>query len=810
MREILLVIKGNFRKNKGTYIGIAIMMFIVAVSLTAVISVLLNTHKRDWELMESSGFGHIIAGMKYSDSAQSFEDYKADCEAVAEEIRACKDVEKVDVIDILLFRIHDVNGGTGNSTSYVINIGNPIFNYNIYDENGDQIENIELNSGEIIVPISFKELYDCEIGDNVILTSESIYDVDENGDQKEYSYKVVAYMEDPYMGGSVMGIKTMFISDEDFNQLFEEEFLGTAVSLSIFQDPKSDMSITEFDAMLNSETEYSTKTWFTINRTQSNTYMTLIINIFSAVLILFVVMIVVATMIVLSNNISSSIEQDFVNIGILKAVGLTNAKLKISLMLGYLIAIGISSVAGMVLSTPLIAVINKLITPTVGLYGDNTPRLLFSFGILVVIFFVFVAFIFIKLTNISKISPVRAINLGREDVHFSSLFKLPISKKIFATSLAYRQITSGKKQYVGVTLITAILIFFMVSMTEVCIWFGNGGENLYKSFSTIEYDMYVTMIGDETFDEVHDIIMEYDSGAIEFIYSNRYILMNDTQIASTICDKPEFYNVYKGRTCTYDNEIVITEYLVKNYGIDIGDTVKINIDGNTDEFIVTGYFTCANDAGKCIGLNYDGFAKLSDDNVTEEEMEAEENEDIIWQYTRAYKLSDSSKAREIVSVISEKYDETEAIAEKVDYIGGIEPVVVGIYGITVIIYVIAGIFVAVTVAMICSKLFAKEKQDNGVYKAMGLTSNKLRGMFATRFAIVAVIGSLVGLLIVKIFSNMVIGFAFSTFGLYNFKTTVNPISAVVPIVVMTLLYYAFAWVSSKKIKKLTPRVLIVE
>ncbi len=810
MREILLVIKGNFRKNKGTYIGIAVMMFIVSITLTSVISVLLNTHKRDWELMESTGFGHIIAGMKYGDDIETYEEYKEMSVLTADDIRDCKDVEKVDVIDTLYFRIADINGGEGNSSIFVIDSENPTIDYNIYDEAANLINDFKLKSGEIIVPVSFKQIYNCKVGDEVILISESVADADENGKQKEYKYTIAAYMEDPYMGASIMGIKTLLLSTEDFNQFYADDFLGKGIILSIFQEKDSDMTITEFGGMLNAKTAYAAKTFFTLDRSQSNTYMTMLINIFAAILIIFAVMIVVATIIVLSNNISSSIEQDFVNLGILKAVGLTNSKLKFSLMMGYLIAILASSLLGIILSVPLIGVINNLITPMVGLYGDNSPQVLLSLGVLGIIFVILVAFILVKLIKISRISPVKAINSGREDVHFSSLFRLPISKKVFGTSLAYRQITSGKKQYVGVTLITAILVFFMVTMTEMCVLFGNGEDFLRNNFSTIDVDMFATMYGEENYEEVNDIIREYDPEANEFIYGNSYILMNDTQIACTVCDKPELFKVYEGRTCTYDNEILITEYLVKHYGIDIGDTVELNINGNVGEFIAVGYFASGNDAGKCIGMNYYAYEALRYANKTEEIEAEREDESIIWAYNRSYKLSDPDKADEIVAAITEKYDENEAVISETDYMEGTEPILAGIYGITILIYVIAGVFVAVTVAMICSKLFAKEKQDNGVYKAMGLTSGKLRNMFAMRFVIVGFIGAVLGVVLVYVLANAIVGVIFDSFGLYNFTLVLNPLSIVVPIVVMAVLYYVFAKLSSKKLKKLTPRVLIVE
>lgn len=37
MREIITVIKGNFRKNKGSYISITLLMLVVSLAITAVL-----------------------------------------------------------------------------------------------------------------------------------------------------------------------------------------------------------------------------------------------------------------------------------------------------------------------------------------------------------------------------------------------------------------------------------------------------------------------------------------------------------------------------------------------------------------------------------------------------------------------------------------------------------------------------------------------------------------------------------------------------------------------------------------------------
>ena len=48
------------------------------------------------------------------------------------------------------------------------------------------------------------------------------------------------------------------------------------------------------------------------------------------------------------------------------------------------------------------------------------------------------------------------------------------------------------------------------------------------------------------------------------------------------------------------------------------------------------------------------------------------------------------------------------------------------------------------------------------------------------------------------------------FGMYNFSSSLNVVAAIVPIVFMSLVYYLFSYIVSRKMKKVTPRVLITE
>ncbi len=800
MREILTVIKGNFRKNKGSYISVAILMFVVSVALTTAFSVIVNTNKRDSEQMDAVGLGNIMAAIDYQYEDQPMDEYYAFCEELANKMLAVDGVERIDQIPTVVMNIVDVNGEDGNGSIFIYDYKSEYLTYNIYGENDKLLEDFKLNEGEIIVPVSFKSLYNTKIGDKVTL---NLVTWKSNEDETQHTYKIVAYMEDPYMGSSVMGIKTLLLCEEDIASLCEKDFSkeGNSFVFSVYKSEDSNMSDAELEAKLNQETSYAGYTWITLTKAQAYNYMTMITNIFAGILVAFIVMLVVATIIVLGHNISSSIEHDFVNLGILKAVGMSNNKLKLSIMLGYLFAGLVGANIGVPVSIPLIAAINKLTRPVIGIYADSTPALMETIITLVAIFVIITVFIAVKLIKVSRITPVSAINGGRKNVHFSSLFKLPISKKCLGTSLAYRQLVSGKKQYIGAVIITAILTLFMVMISDMCIYFSDE-DNINDMFAPVEYDMYTYVTDDQNWEDkladAEDIMAKYTDYK-KFFYSSRYVLLNDTQIWCGINSEPDYVkNVYEGRTCTYDNEIVITEYMTENYGLEIGDKVTISLDGKSADYMVSGYYQCTNDVGKNITMSLEGYYRLVG--------EPEEG-------TRlgcVYDLEDDDKAEEIFEEITAKYSEEEVYFGYDTDFSGDDVIILALYGITILIYILSGVFVAITVVLVCAKIFAKEKQDYGIYKAMGFTSSRLRRQFAVRFVICAFIGAILGIICTLLFSDVMLSVILKMFGMYNFSSSINIVAAIVPVVFMSVVYYLFSYIVSRKMKKVTPRVLITE
>lgn len=125
-------------------------------------------------------------------------------------------------------------------------------------------------------------------------------------------------------------------------------------------------------------------------------FMLVLQNAFSGLLIAFVIVLLFVVMIVLSHSISSAVEADYVNMGILKTVGFTGSSLRRIQMIQYLSVILAGILIGGILAVPLSRFVSSATLTTTGVRipeGLPVGPCLLAF---VVIILILAGFIFLK------------------------------------------------------------------------------------------------------------------------------------------------------------------------------------------------------------------------------------------------------------------------------------------------------------------------------------------------------------------------------------------------------------------------------
>ncbi|HCW04250.1 MAG TPA: ABC transporter permease [Clostridium sp.] len=800
VKYITTVIKGNIRKNKGVYIGIFLLMMLVSITFYSIITFYINSNKRVEEGMEANGFGDMLAALRPD---MELKKLQIEPETIANNIRSCEDVSEVKLSDVIYTMVNDCNGHSSKNNVFILSQDDKSIHYTQYDEKGKVI-NKKLEQGELSVPTSYIEMYNCKIGDTIVL----------GNDNNSRSYKVASYFEDPYMGASLMGVKTILTSEESFKEMLDiakgykiedkDIIFESSKLLNIKKKENSTLNYIEFEKELNSKSDFAAYCSISISKEQAHEYMMMLSNIFSAILILFVIIFLVATFIVLGHNIKSGIELDYTNIGILKAVGMTNGNLRTTIIIGYLSAAFAGILVGIPISIPVVKFLSQVTMPSSGLFVSSKMNPLLIIVSTVVMLLMIVGFILIKTVKLKRVTPLKAIQGGLNNVHFSSRLKLPVSKKLLNTSLAYRQFVSEKKQYIAVIIITALLTACIIMMNDACRWVNND-DTMTNMFSVAKSDINAKYISPEVEARADEIIGSYTNYE-KYKSTSQYMLFDDLLMYCNIIDRPEFLStIMEGRTCLYDNEILITPLMADGFNLKIGDEVNINKDGREETFLVSGIYNSASDVGKNFTMSYEGYKKFIDEDDARNKLA-----------NVSYLVNDRTVVAKIIGEMSKEYEKgvdfamVDAHSAEAGVLDQLAVIQLATNGITVLIYVLGAIFVIITVSIVCGKIVSKEKRDYGIYKSLGLTSKNIRIQLAIRFVVSAVIGSIIGIVLDLMLSGYLFSLVFESFGIYNYENEFSSLSAIIPIVFMAVIFALAAYVKSARVKTVDARVLIVE
>lgn len=781
--DILTILKANIRHQKGSFFSIFILMLIVSLSLTAVLTISVNSHKSDEEALEHAGFGDML--VLITNNGQ---------EGVGELIQKVEnheEVEKVQAIPAVCGDFKEINGESSSNSVMLEQYDPSDLDFRILDESGTEYitEPERLKAGEMYLPACYSTSYHCKVGEKITFKTM----------KNSMTYTIKGFFEDPFMGSSMMGVKTILVSDADMEEMLKNIQEKTADSLSegmvlnIFQKENSNLSYLKFQQALNKDTGVTGYAWLSMGTSQAIGYMLILINIFSGSLLVFIALLLVITLIIMSHSIGSSIEMEYVNLGVLKSLGVTQGKLKIVLMLQYLLGAALGAVLGVPLAIPVIKIINQITTPVVGILTPNHLAHIPCFSALLAVLGFLLLFIWLKLRKLKEITPVQAISGGKESVYFSSRLEMPVRKRGMSFWLAFRQLTSNGKQYISAGVITGLLVFFMIMMGHMDAWMGEDGKEFSQIFDATRYDLRVHCYNEELQEAVDNTIESYSKIEKKYQMQNIYLMLEGCQTMCLVCEAPEeIGSVLEGRTCQYDNEILVTEFVADDLGLQIGDTVTIAANDKKEEYMISGIYQCANDMGNNFAMSKAGYERIGNQSLGE-----------------VYCLKDGEQAEKIAEKLNEVYgSELKVSANGV--FEGMDEIVSAVNALSVLVYALAVIFALVVISLVCGKIFAKERQDYGIYKAMGFASGNLRLQFAIRFTIVSLFGSILGVILTFLLMNKCVDVLLSYAGVSQVETEIEWISVFIPVGMMAVVFFLFSYWKAGKIKRVQPRILISE
>lgn len=780
--EILTLLSANMRRHKGSLIGVLLLVLIAAAALGTVLSVWTNSGEYVKNEMERAGFGELTTWVSNV----------PDISELSAEIENIPEVEHV-TAQTLIFSNYKVSGGESDSEGQLITYVPAENRYKFFNDDlsGYIASPLNIACGEVYISPSLVTMLDVKIGDEIT------FPIARSG--RSLTLTVRGFYEDPFMGSSMIGMKGFLISEADLSAALDilenagiDGLARDGAMLHIFSDKS--LTSAELNEKINASTTLSEYTEFAHSFNAISGFMVILQNAFCGLLAAFSAVLLIVAAAVIGHSIGGTISYETTNMGILKTVGFNSFKLRIIQLLMYLIPIVISLIFGIILSIPLgTFVANSTVTTT----GIKIPTSLPS-GLTALIFagiiILLEIFIVIRTRKIAKISPMSAIRGDADNARFSPE-KTPCAfGKCMNVRLALRQLISRKRRYFG-ALVTAILLAFFTSLVgRMEAWLGRDGKGMMDAFNPADHDLGIQIFGQLTIEETEQTVLEFSEITDSYWLAMPNASVNGMDFTANVIDQPERFHILEGKTCSAESEIVLTEFLAKNFGVSIGDTVTVGGNKGSGEYTVSGIYSCANDMGDNVGMSRKGYEKIGE---------------IIPQlWCKHYFLADPSQKTIIANTLKEKYGGDVHVHENTW--PGLFGIISAMQTLIIVMYVLTAAFILIVTTMTSGRIILAEQRDLGIYKAIGFRAGQLITAFALRFGITAIAGSVIGVILAAMFTDPLVSAVMKLAGISNFGSAISFGSAAMPILAITALFVIFAYISSRKIRRTELTLLISE
>ena len=663
--------------------------------------------------------------------------------------------------------------------------------FHFFDENNETPA--ELQPGHCYISGSFLKNNHIKPGDTILFTQSDV----------TVSLIVDGKVKDALFGSEFMGNTRFLLHEDDFRKFEENEEIMTKYSGQICCIDTIDHDTKGIEDAV----AHSGNNNIAFAKPRSIVALCYVMEMIVAFIVLILsVCLIILAFVVLKVSLSFTITKEFREIGVLKAIGIKNFKIRCLYLTKYLVIAIVGSVIGFFLSIPLSNLLIKSVSENMVL-GNRLGIVVNAIGALIVIIaIVFMAYF--STNKVKKATPVDAIRTGQTGERFNKKSKLHLSKQKTGAStfLAINDTVSNPRRYVSIIIafcLCTLFVLILVNTTNTM-----QSDALITTFCA-KADLYMNNVademkmmgGDETtmdafFAEKEQRLAQLGMPgkmALEIQYG--YNVTANGKTTKVICERGyktdyDSYVFIKGTRPENRNEIAMTEIISEKLGVGIGDTVTIDFGSEKLDCIVTALYQSFNQVGEVIRLHPDAPA---DNHYSSSTLAFQ----VIFDDHPSDKVIADRKA--ILEKEYPSYDfftKSEYVADCINVVPTMEAVQFLLLGITLLVVAL------VTVLMELSFL-ADEKSQIALLKAIGFKNGKIHKWHVIRFGIVAFIACLLAGILSIPMTELCISPIFGMMGVSKITYAYEPLQLFLlypgAVLLMTLIVAYLTSLSSKSI-----------
>ncbi len=656
----------------------------------------------------------------------------------------------------------------------------------VYDMDGNPLK---LQPGEIALSKLEAEENQLAIGDKIRIT---IGDV-----EKEFTVKTL--VKDVVFGSAMMGFKRHFICEEDFAE---------------YEKQKNPV-YTKLYCINYKDKEIFQKNWqkqnFSIISAVDKELVSMCYvfdMLIAGVLIIVSICLILIAFFVLRFTIVFTLQGDFREIGIMKAIGLKDRGIQGIYLIKYLMLSVAGTAAGLLLSFPFGKVLLEQVVMNLVVDEEKSNACI---PVLCAVFIVIVVLLFASFCTgkLKKFSAIDAIRNGSNGERYKVKNALKLWKRKGMQPgfyMACNDIFSNPKRFMtlGLTFcVGTLLILLPLSAVHTLT-----GEDIISLFSMCPSDVYMDNgKADEYIAEKDISVVEKDLKDIEKTLKDHGITAKtgtDLGFAIPCYGKDEeklytfftvqehgswdrSYAVVEGREPEAADEIMVTAITAEEMEVSIGDTITYQYPDRKQEFIITGTYQSMMNMGngfrvsRMAEMDAEYFSGYFGIQIEAEDMESDELHTKVKEIFPEYKVM---QAQEFLG------DMIGGIVEQLDVL------------IVLLTFLVAAINSLITI-LIMKTMLSKERSDVALLKSIGFENRAIRRWQVQRILLILIAAIFAGSILAKVLAPVTIGPIFAMMGGSHIQLEIRPLETyVIYPAILLIITGISAYFSTAEIKKI--------
>jgi putative ABC transport system permease protein len=731
------IVLKDFLKSKA--ITLTTMIFVAAAAMLVSLSVILaiNLTGSIDTLMTQARTPHFV----------QMHSGEIDISRLSAFAKQNSDVEEFQVVEFLNMDGAQIILGDNSLVDSVqdngFSIQNKKFDY-LLDLDGNIIN---VSADELYVPISYMKDNTTKVGDKAVIRG------------KEFT--VAGFLRDSLMNSSLSASKRFLVSENDFKELKSLGGIEYLIEFRLKDMSKLGAFGTAYaSAALEANGPTVTYALFKMMNAISDGMMIGVILIVSALVVAIAFMCIRFTLL-------AKIEDEYREIGVMKAIGLRVSDIKKIYLAKYAMIAAIGSVLGFILSIIFKGMLLENIRLYMGESENSSYAFLFAAVGILLVFLSIIAYVNGVLKRFRKISAAEAIRFGISQEKSKGAKRFILNKnRLFNTNifLGIKDVLTRKKLYITMLAVLVISSFIIIAPQNLYTTISSKG--FIKNLGIGNYDIRIqTNINSENADEIIKTIKNDNTISKYSVLTTKSFKAkmedgSEENIKIELGDHSVFPIEYsEGRAPQTDDEIALSTLNADELGKKVGDVITIVTEGQERNLTVCGIFSDVTNGGK-----------------TAKSVFNDNSADIIWSII-CVELSDKEHVDEKVSEFEDKFDFAKT--------SNVDEFVTQTFGSTISsakIASYASIAVALVITVLVTLMFmkmlvAKDSYSIAVMKAFGFTNSDIKLQYITRSVFVLVMGIVIGMILANTLGEALVGMVISSFGSSSFKFEGNPIFA---------------------------------